>query len=195
MNNLYRYFTKEPKDLVIDERQLVALIRSLCQEVTIPGLGNAVRCGTPVANQIVSKLKALASILATELELDNKTAYRVKATAGYGNLPRVLWIAILKRGQAVSNATAVVLCFGKHGNGMVLGVMEPLGFNKFPLKTRLKNDTDDDFIDVSSRGSKAVKYNNRFFEFTDLPIRNFDCKSFLSHAKNYLALLKDIDRS
>ena len=172
--------------MIVDEVQLKKILIDVCEIAPITGQGSAVRCGTTTATTIVEKLKALTEGIHSVLTSAGKTNLIVKPTTGNGYLPRVLWVAIMKSKVSVSNQTALVICFGKSGNGFVIGLMPAQGFGAVVVR-RSQNKKNPDFINIDGVSAPS-KYNDRFKIFEEFPSNDTDVKKFIKF------LLKHVDQ-
>ena len=168
----------------MDEVRLKKLLIDVCEIAPITGQGSAVRCGTTTATNIVTTLKQLSAEIQRMLNSAVKLDLVVKPTTGNGYLPRVLWVAIMKSKGSVSSQTALVICFGKSGNGLVIGLMPAQGFGSVVVR-RSQRKKDTNFIDIDG-ASAPSRYNDRFKIFEEFPIAALDTNKFvkflLTHA-------------
>jgi hypothetical protein len=86
--------------------------------------------------------------------------YAVTNSVGMPSMPRVPWISIIRKKQKVYSYPSVTICFGRAGNGFVLGLMKSAGTNKFEFDT-VKRVNKQNFIDVDSN-RESTSYNNKF---------------------------------
>jgi hypothetical protein len=163
--------------MIIDEVRLKKLLVDVCEIAPITGQGSAVRCGTTTAANIVITLKQLSAEIQRMLNSTGKRDLIVKPTTGNGYLPRVLWVAIMKSKGSVSSQSALVICFGKSGNGLVIGVMPPPGFGSVVVH-RSQHKKEANFIDIDGASAPA-RYNDRFKVFEEFPVATLDTKKFV----------------
>jgi hypothetical protein len=163
--------------MIVDEVRLKKILIDVCEIAPITGQGPAVRCGSTTATTIVAKLKALSEVIQSVLASAGKRDLIVKPTTGNGYLPRVLWVAIMRSKASVSNQTALVICFGKSGNGLVIGLMPAQGFGAVVVR-RSQNKKRPDFINIDGVSAPS-KYNDRFKLFEEFPTTNIDAKKFI----------------
>jgi hypothetical protein len=96
----------------------------------------------------------------------------VKAGSGAGFVARVPWIFITRRPGPVSTNIGVAICFGREGNGLVLGLMYPVGQGSGQkIRPRRKNDSN--FIDVDG-DTQITRYNSRFIEPVEIHSSRLD---------------------
>jgi len=86
--------------------------------------------------------------------------YAVTHSIGMPSMPRVPWISIIRKKQKVYSHPSVTICFGRAGNGFVVGLMKAAGTNKFELDT-FKRVKKQNFIDVNSN-KVSTSYNEKF---------------------------------
>ena len=72
---------------------------------------------------VVKNMEDIAKELTTILSLSNFGKLVTAVSKGQGNVPKVLWIAILPAGRTVGNSASVTICFGRQGEGIVAGLM------------------------------------------------------------------------
>lgn len=91
--------------------------------------------------------------------------YELKNSSGMPSMPRVPWISVIRKNQKVYSHPSVTICFGRAGNGFVVGLMKSVSTNKFELET-IERVSHKKFIDINS--SKAsTSYNNKFVNPTE----------------------------
>ncbi len=148
----------------------------------------AIRSSTPFGNKLVSLLNSTATLLPTLLT-DFPAILEVSFSRGMGNLPSVLWIAIVQRGRTVSTSMSATICFGTSGEGIVCGLMSGGYYtsNKYPPLKRLETE-----IAVNVNGPKPEsQYNNKFFNPKEFLIDNLDSESVIDHMNVSLKLLEE----
>lgn len=128
---------------------------------------SAINAGDRVAAGIRPAQKIIAEHLETLLEYNNLSMiYKVEISKGQPSLPRIPWISIVRRGRHVYNCISVSVCFGRAGNGVVVGLMRPVESDGFNIKT-IDRPVTLDFIDLNSNKA-ATSYNSRFINPVDL---------------------------
>ena len=103
--------------------------------------------------------------------------WKIERAKGPGNFPQVPWISFLPPGQKTSDGIYVVICFGKTGNGIVVGcavsrskpeegkkvfITEEIHQYLKPQLKERKTRKKHPEIDVDG-GNQNTKYNNVFF--------------------------------
>lgn len=152
-----------------------------------------VRSSQPAGQRAIKKLNCFADTLLEMVKNDLATDISVQVSKGQSTLPRVLWVAFLPRGHRVSTHVSVAVCFGRRGEGAVLGIMEPAGisYQVAPLVKRTENGNLQVDVDGPTQGTK---YNNRFINPKEILADKFDKEAFLSHLKNSVELLVDLNQ-
>lgn len=108
---------------------------------------------------------------------------------GAGKLPSVFWMSLVPKGRSVSNSLSVSICVGRHGEGIVAGVMNSVSVPR-PLRCvpRTNNAL---LVDVD--GSKPeTRYNNRFLNPLEIPTHNLKHYDLIPHLSDSLLLLRRI---
>ncbi len=126
---------------------------------------NSVKSAINADDKVAIGIKPAQKIIAVHLEAllrDNNLSriYKVEISKGQPSLPRVPWISIIRRGRRVYNCISVSICFGRAGNGVVIGLMKPVESDGFNIKT-VDRIVTSDFIDLNSN-KLATSYNSRF---------------------------------
>ncbi|MEW7985373.1 MAG: hypothetical protein AB2797_02695 [Candidatus Thiodiazotropha sp.] len=122
-----------------------------------------------------------------------KTELLKYVSKGQSTLPRVLWVAFLPRGHRVSTHASIAVCFGRRGEGVVLGLMEPaeMSLRLAPLIKRTENGTPRVDVDGPNR---STRYNNRFINPKEMLVEEIDEVAFFQHIKYSVYLLEDLTR-
>jgi len=152
-----------------------------------------VRSSQPVGQRVIHKLNRFSNAIMEMVGNDLTMELSTYVSKGQSTLPRVLWVAFLPRGHRVSTHASIAVCFGRHGEGAVLGVMEPAGMSQrlAPLVNRTANEG----LRVDVDGpNPSTKYNNRFINPKEMLVDEFDEGVFLSHIKDSVVLLAELLR-
>ena len=147
----------------------------------------AVRTGTDTANilrQLLHKVRFELSRVLEDAGLDSRF---IKLGTGNGYVPRVPWVFVAKRSGAVSMTPGVAICFGREGNGLVLGAMLPI-WDATPTVDRREWRELPDFINVDGV-SGPTRYNRRFIDPTDCHVNQIDESLIVKVVKNGLEKL------
>ena len=75
--------------------------------------------------------------------------------------------------------TGIAICFGRNGNGLVLGKMYPIGRGTGQT-LRSKKRTDQDFINVNGV-SVTTRYNDRFVNPQEIYRKDIDYDKFFEY--------------
>ena len=105
--------------------------------------------------------------------------YEIKFSYGAGCFPKVPWIAIVPKGKKVSNSISTCICFGKFGDGVVIGTMFPYPKQEGVYKTEGRR-TIVGRIDING-SSSSTKYNNKFVNPEDFLSSGLDEAKLLKH--------------
>jgi hypothetical protein len=101
---------------------------------------------------------------------------------GHSNIPKILWLAIVERGAIVSMNISTVICFGKNGEGIVYGNMEPTRFGVGIHDTVTRTDKP---LKIDVDGSKAEnKYNDKFINPKEMTYEELDISKLVFDIKN-----------
>ena len=94
----------------------------------------------------------------------------VKTGSGNGYVAKVPWIFISKEAGPVASKIGVAICFGRAGNGIVLGKMYPIGVSR-GQEIRSTDKGSADFIDVDG-DSINTRYNDRFVNPVQISVKS-----------------------
>lgn len=134
-------------------------------------------------------VKEHLSILSAEIkERFQDEKVNIKYSQGSGKFPRVPYLCILPENQTVSDGVYVAVCFGKEGNGAVVGTAESVT-NRKGLKTISRNRSEN-FIDVDGSSSET-KYNDAFVNPIDFYDEDFSEEEFFTHLDLSLKMCLD----
>ncbi len=142
------------------ESSLPEAITAICKLTGTLEKKAALRTGTEEAEKLKSLLYNARNHLQATLKAEGKGSYQIKVGTGNGYVPRVPWIFISKTQGPVSSNHGLAICFGRQGNGIVVGEMFPIGEERGQT-TRQRRKNDPEFIDVDG-DSIVTRYNNRF---------------------------------
>lgn len=134
------------------------------------------------AQQIKSNIVMLQeSILATGIiPADWTSAWSI----GKGNLATVMWVTFLPPNQKTSDGIYVSVCFGKKGNGVVVGCA--ISDTKKKKYNRLVQTVDrgvNPVVDVNGV-RPGTKYNNGYLNPKEFLVQSFDEEGLCSHIKD-----------
>ena len=156
-------------------------IHAACELIAQPGrVGVGVK-RNPLSIQLNDKLSLLKSqIEAAQLFPDDWT---YKHSVGQGKGAEVVWIACLPPKQKVKDGIYVVFCFGKSGNGFVLGcAVSKENKSKYAhVPTQSRSNLE---IDV-------VKYNDVFVNPMDVALGNVNEEQIKAHLKESIKKCQD----
>lgn len=113
-------------------------------------------------------------------------SFAIAESAGQGRTAHVPWVCILPPDQNVSNGVYVALCFGRHGEGLVVGCAQSASAQRpdFPAVNR----TEAGFaIDVNGDGP-GTQYNDVFANPLEILATTLDEQRLLQHLRESLEL-------
>jgi hypothetical protein len=110
---------------------------------------------------------------------------RVEYSKGIGKFPKVPYICILPDSQSINDGVYVGICFGKRGNGAVIGLMQSITNPK--ELNRVDRIIQSNSIDVDGI-SKNSRYNNAFANPKDFLYNKFDENEFSNHLRKSLEM-------
>ena len=117
-------------------------------------------------------LSEIKSLLLELLAKNGVDGYYLKTGSGNGYVAKVPWIFISKEAGPVASKIGITICFGRTGNGLVIGKMYPIGCDR-GQKLRSANRANEGFIDVDG-DSINTRYNNRFVSPTEVTLISED---------------------
>ena len=146
-----------------------------------------------LGRSIIENLEKLKKIFIKEIDFD-QSKYHIKISRGAGFFPKNPWIAILKKGKKVSENLSVCLCFSKNGNGCVIGLMYFAESNNKYFKTVKRKKLNENFIDINGNNFRTF-HNNKFINPIEMHIENLSELKIISHIKESIILLEEIERN
>lgn len=170
------------------------LFTSICSFSKSYNSSNAtVRSSQPAGRRAIQELRKFSNSIIEAIRNDINTDLSSYVSKGQSTLPRVLWVAFVPRGHRVSTHASIAICFGRRGEGVVLGLMEPaeMSLRLAPLVKRTDKGTPK--VDVDGP-NPSTRYNNRFINPKEMLVEEFDEGAFLQHIKDSVDLLEDLTR-
>jgi hypothetical protein len=169
------------------------LLKETCDLVRVLSNRPALRTGTDEGARLRELLYSLSEDLVSEIERDG-VAPKIFVSVGSGNgyIPRVPWVFFSSEPGRVSSKIGVAVCFGRTGNGIVVGVMPPAGTLTDRCTFRRIGKRDDMKINVDG-DSSITRYNNRFIGPTEIFLEDFkklDLAKIVISKINELKLLR-----
>jgi hypothetical protein len=168
--------------------QLSLQIKKMC---SIAGKYNREKGAyTPSSGQgayVIKNMETIATDLTTILSLSNFGKLAISISKGQGNIPKVLWIAILPAGRTVGNSASVTICFGRQGEGIVAGLMVSKGAGHLHLSPvqRLPEE-----IRINVDGDRpGTKYSNCFINPKEWSIDELNDNEIVEHIRNSIEML------
>lgn len=118
--------------------------------------------------------------------------FEFKHSKGQPALPRVPWLSIVPRGHFVATNLSVTICFGRNGDGAVVGLMNAASTPSQRVKTVIRTKSKGLIIDVD--GAKpGTKYNDLFLNPKEFLVEAFDAEALGKHIAASIVLLKKQD--
>ena len=156
-------------------------IHAVCELIAQPGRVGAGVKHNPLSIQLNDKLSLLKSQIETAKLFPDDWTY--KHSVGQGRGAEVVWIACLPPQQKVKDGIYVVFCFGKSGNGFVLGcAVSKENKSKYAhVPTQSRSNLE---IDV-------VKYNDVFVNPMDVALGNVNEEQIKAHLKESIKKCQD----
>lgn len=167
---------------------ITPLLKKLC---AIAGKYNSTKGAyTPSSGEgafVVKTMEKLAEELQQCLVLSTFGKLSVAVSKGQGNVPKVLWIAILPAGKTVGNSASVTICFGRQGEGLVAGLMVPKGGGHL-LITPLKRKADEIRVNVDG-DREGTRYSNCYINPKEWLVAELDESGIIEHLTKSVELL------
>jgi hypothetical protein len=161
------------------QNDFINTINLICSITGKLGKLEGTRTGTEDAKSLQQGLYKLREVVLSEIALRTIGDFHIRVGAGNGYVPRVPWIFISKDPGPVSSNTGIAICFGRNGNGLVLGKMYPIGRGTGQT-LRSKKRTDQDFINVNGV-SVTTRYNDRFVNPQEIYRKDIDYDKFFEY--------------
>jgi hypothetical protein len=150
-------------------------------------LTGAIRSSSPAGQRIVRELNALSQSVFEALgEADTEIERSV--SRGMSNLPKILWLAFLLPYARVSLGLSVTACFGRRGEGAVLGLMLPSGLDSASGMVAIKRGVT--LVNVNGV-KKDSQYSDKFVNPREFMLEGFSSADFVSHTRESLILLRN----
>lgn len=139
---------------------------------------------------IKSSLHSIANYLKNNFQNYRNISFSIQESDGAGYFPTIPYICILPPGQKVNDGVYFGLCFGRGGNGFVLGCAES-DTNKKGLETVIrKSENLIPRVDVDGV-RPGTKYNNTFSNPLEVVGGEFSEEEFKSHIRKSLDIAID----
>lgn len=130
------------------------------------------------ASKCQGELTIIQSWIASRFKKYKSISFVIKHSTGSGVFPRVPWLTILAPGQNNTSGVYVALCFGRKGNGGVLGFAESATNRQgLPVVKRSKSNA----LEIDIKGSASTNYNDCFVNPKEFQPDNFDQDEFEQH--------------
>ena len=149
------------------------------------------RPGEALGSAIRKSLQLYSETLLEEANVRHPGRISIQISRGKGYMPRILWAAFTPKNRKVSNDMAVVTCFGKHGEGAVVGVMDSLSFPRRLAPPVKRTGTEDLHVDVNG-GKSSNNYNDRFVNPREFLADDLELQDLVRHARESINLLRKL---
>lgn len=170
---------------------LETAFRNVCQACAeYPSLKGGLPMGDQKAKDTVQQLRVIEHWLTEQFSVFEGVPIKVVISEGAGAFPRVPWICLLPPGQKVNDGIYVGMCFGKQGNGAVVGCMQSASSPKGLQTQQRAGAGKTPVVDVDGM-STGTKYNNVFANPLEIFSEAFDSSEVAQHIKNSLTIAFD----
>jgi len=140
--------------------------------------------------ELLRRFSIYLSKLVPHHDSDSITVLTSKAKP---SMPRVPWVAFAKRGKFVATSISVGVCFGRAGNGAVVGLMQPSSSGLIAgLEPKIRTLDGGCVIDVNGN-NPGTMYNDRFINPVEFLESNFDIDRLAGHLHESLELLRGLN--
>jgi len=170
---------------------LETAFRNVCQACAeYPSLKGGLPTGDPRAKETVRQLNVIKSWLTEQFNMFEGVPIEVEISRGAGAFPRVPWVCLLPPRQKVNDGIYVGICFGKQGNGAVVGCMQSATSPKELSRQYRSGDGETPAIDVDGMNTET-RYNNVFSNPLEVFCETFDSSKIAQHIRNSLKIAID----
>jgi len=156
-----------------------------CREY--PSVKGGLSTGDPKVREAIRHIRIISQWLNQRFSRFNDARIKIVTSEGAGSFPRVPWICLLPPGQSVNDGIHVGICFGKAGNGAVVGCMESASAPKGLATVKRATPEKAPVIDVDGI-RPGTRYNNVFANPLEVFRDNFDAEVFAAHISESLRL-------
>lgn len=164
----------------------INVVLDFCAEY---GSKKALKTSSMPAKVATQQLIALSRSLWSSLEKPLQDKFQISISYGSGYFPRVPWVALTPLGKKVSNSVSVCLCFGKTGNGIVVGAMFPHSRKDGEFKTASRLIGDESYIIING-GNNNSKYSNKFINPKDFSRTALEEGLLMDHIMSSVQLME-----
>jgi len=148
----------------------------------------AVPTNSPYARLARRLLERFAAEVMAKLSDVSWDHLQISVSRGQAVLPKILWVAITEKHSRVSQTTSIAVCFGRHGEGAVAGLIDTAPVSERPgfqriHRTRLGG------MRVDVDGTKpATSYNDKFANPKEFLVQTFDGDELIAHLRGSFRL-------
>jgi hypothetical protein len=173
------------------DQLLINLFESICEfSERYSTMDKPISVREESAKELRKDIKVFAGELFKKLEPEARQGLEYKATLGMTFMPHILWVAFLPKGCSVSSHISVAICFGRFGEGAVVGLMESRQITSYALQTIARTGKS---VKVDVNGKKSSKkYNNSFVNPKEYLKCSTDIEDLMIHLNKSILILKDI---
>jgi hypothetical protein len=176
-----------------DEEKLRIVFKKICGFCTLyNATTKSINAGSSecrYAADLIRRFSVYLSRLFPDLE---KTGLSISVAKAKPSMPRVPWVAVLPKGKFVGTSLSVAICFGRSGNGAVVGLMQPsssgLMGNAIPV---VRSGNKKNVVDVDGN-NPGTKYNDRFINPVEFLVSNVAAEPLVKHLDESLTLLRQL---
>lgn len=176
-----------------DEEKLHVVFKKICGFCAhYNGLTKAVNAGSP-ESLYVSDLLERFSIYQSKLFPDiEKAGLTIQIPKAKPSMPRVPWVAVVQKGRFVATSISVAICFGRTGNGAVVGLMQPSSSGLPGAPTPVIRSADREMVVNVDGNNPGTYYNDRFINPKEFLASNLVVQQLLEHFEVSLKLLQRV---
>lgn len=142
---------------------------------------------------VVLLLEQLSSELSRETNLRKFSNIQITFSKGQSNIPKVFWVGAVPNSRTVSTSISVTICFGRKGEGIVVGLMVPKAgiFHELSTVTRTTG-----LMAVDVDGDKeGTRYNDCFINPKEWLANAIDVEKITAHFNHSLQMLSELTAS
>lgn len=139
---------------------------------------------------VIQLLEQLSIELSRETNIRKYSNIKITYSRGQSNIPKIFWIGAVPTSRTVSTSISVTICFGRNGEGIVVGLMVPKAGVFHELSTVLRSTG---LMSVNVDGDKnGARYNDCFINPKEWLATDIDPEEIISHFNDSLQMLSDL---
>ena len=147
------------------------------------------RTGTQTARAATQALQAIQKNIENLVAEEINGKYLGSISYGRGYFPKVPWVALVSRGKKVSNSISVTICFGKQGDGIVMGAMLPNRKLDGEFKTYNHKRGERFVVDIRGGSEGAAAYPLKFINPKDVLLKDLNSSMTRDHLIESIAIM------